>query len=158
MKVLKSVRKPIGGWLACLACLVLWMGLGASHAQVVTEGSVRYRLGALAFEETAEAVQVQRQGRRIATSRILPGGSISPALYVSNDGRLHWGATEFDIRSVEVDGVDLRQIDPVDYRAKVGFVTQEPRLFAGTLRDNVLLGRIIWRSCMRRRPPAPGRR
>ena len=42
---------------------------------------------------------------------------------------------------VEVDGLDLRQIDPVDYRDQIGFVAQDPRLFAGTLRDNVLLGR-----------------
>lgn len=42
---------------------------------------------------------------------------------------------------VEADGVDLRQIDPADFRAAVGFVSQEPRLFAGTLRENVLLGR-----------------
>lgn len=42
---------------------------------------------------------------------------------------------------VEVDGIDLRQIDPADYRAHVGFVAQEPRLFRGTLRENILLGR-----------------
>ena len=42
---------------------------------------------------------------------------------------------------VEVDGVDLRQIDPADFRAGVGFVGQDPRLFTGTLRDNVLLDR-----------------
>ena len=42
---------------------------------------------------------------------------------------------------VEVDGMDLRQVDPADFRARVGFVSQAPRLFAGTLRDNVLLGR-----------------
>jgi ATP-binding cassette subfamily C protein LapB len=42
---------------------------------------------------------------------------------------------------VEVDGIDLRQIDPADFRARVGFVSQEPRLFSGTLRDNVLLDR-----------------
>lgn len=42
---------------------------------------------------------------------------------------------------VEVDGIDLRQVDPVDFRAHVGFVSQEPRLFNGTLRDNVLMGR-----------------
>ncbi|MEY8876027.1 MAG: type I secretion system permease/ATPase [Leptothrix sp. (in: b-proteobacteria)] len=41
----------------------------------------------------------------------------------------------------EVDGIDLRQIDPADYRAQVGFVAQEPRLFRGTLRDNILLSR-----------------
>ncbi|MFG6489473.1 type I secretion system permease/ATPase [Roseateles sp. BYS78W] len=42
---------------------------------------------------------------------------------------------------VEVDGIDLRQIDPAEFRARVGFVSQEPRLFLGTLRDNVLMGR-----------------
>ncbi|MEX8517047.1 MAG: type I secretion system permease/ATPase [Leptothrix sp. (in: b-proteobacteria)] len=41
----------------------------------------------------------------------------------------------------EVDGIDLRQIDPTDYRVQIGFVEQEPRLFRGSLRDNVLLGR-----------------
>ena len=42
---------------------------------------------------------------------------------------------------VDVDGMDLRQIDPADFRARVGYVAQEPRLFTGTLRDNVLLDR-----------------
>nr|WP_246448419.1 type I secretion system permease/ATPase [Roseateles oligotrophus] len=42
---------------------------------------------------------------------------------------------------VEVDGIDLRQVDPAEFRARVGFVSQEPRLFHGTLRDNVLMGR-----------------
>ncbi len=42
---------------------------------------------------------------------------------------------------VDVDGLDLRQIDPADYRMRVGFVSQEPRLFHGTLRDNVMMGR-----------------
>ena len=42
---------------------------------------------------------------------------------------------------VDVDGMDLRQIDPADFRARVGFVSQDPRLFHGSLRDNVLLDR-----------------
>jgi ATP-binding cassette subfamily C protein LapB len=42
---------------------------------------------------------------------------------------------------VEVDGIDLRQVDPAEFRARVGFVSQDPRLFHGTLRDNVLMGR-----------------
>ncbi len=44
---------------------------------------------------------------------------------------------------VEVDGIDLRQVDPAEFRSKVGFVSQEPRLFHGTLRDNVLMGRHV---------------
>ncbi|MEZ5739774.1 MAG: ATP-binding cassette domain-containing protein [Burkholderiaceae bacterium] len=42
---------------------------------------------------------------------------------------------------VEVDGMDLRQIDPADFRSQVGFVSQEPRLFKGSLRENILMGR-----------------
>ena len=42
---------------------------------------------------------------------------------------------------VDVDGIDLRQLDPADFRVRVGFVSQEPRLFNGTLRENVLMGR-----------------
>jgi ATP-binding cassette subfamily C protein LapB len=42
---------------------------------------------------------------------------------------------------VDVDGLDLRQLDPGDFRLSVGYVPQDSRLFNGTLRDNVLLGR-----------------
>jgi ATP-binding cassette subfamily C protein LapB len=42
---------------------------------------------------------------------------------------------------VEADGLDLRQIDPADFRTQIGFVSQDPRLFAGTLKDNILLDR-----------------
>jgi len=44
---------------------------------------------------------------------------------------------------VELEGIDLRQIDPAEYRHKIGFVSQEPRLFHGSLRDNVVMGRAI---------------
>jgi len=43
--------------------------------------------------------------------------------------------------AVEFDGIDMRQIDPAEFRARMGFVGQEPRLFNGTLRDNVGMGR-----------------
>ena len=55
--------------------------------------------------------------------------------------RLLAGLYEPTEGQVEVNGIDLRQIDPYDFRAQVGYVPQDPRLFTGTLRDNVLLGR-----------------
>jgi ATP-binding cassette, subfamily C, bacterial LapB len=55
--------------------------------------------------------------------------------------RLLAGLYEPTEGQVEVNGIDLRQIDPYDFRSRVGYVPQDPRLFAGTLRDNVLLGR-----------------
>lgn len=55
--------------------------------------------------------------------------------------RLLAGLYEPSEGMVEADGMDLRQIDPADYRARVGFVSQDPRLFSGTLRENVLMDR-----------------
>jgi ATP-binding cassette subfamily C protein LapB len=73
-------------------------------------------------------------GERVAIlGRIGSGKStilrLLAGLYQPSDGR------------VEADGIDLRQIDPADFRARIGFVSQDPRLFNGTLRDNVLMGR-----------------
>ena len=42
---------------------------------------------------------------------------------------------------VKMDGIDIRQIDPVDFRNQIGYVTQDLRLFRGTLRENIFLGR-----------------
>ena len=42
---------------------------------------------------------------------------------------------------VKIDGIDIRQIDPADFRTHVGYVTQDLRLFRGTLRENIFLGR-----------------
>ena len=43
--------------------------------------------------------------------------------------------------AVEIDGVDLRRIDAASFREQVGVVAQEPVLFSGTIRENVLYGR-----------------
>ncbi|MBZ6392453.1 MAG: type I secretion system permease/ATPase [Pantoea dispersa] len=38
------------------------------------------------------------------------------------------------------DGLDVNQIDPADWRRHIGFVSQDSRLFYGSLRENVMLG------------------
>jgi len=42
---------------------------------------------------------------------------------------------------ISADGLDVNQIDPADWRKAVGFVGQDARLFYGTLRENVMIGR-----------------
>lgn len=42
--------------------------------------------------------------------------------------------------SVRLDGVDLRILDPMWLRQKIGFVMQEPTLFAGTISENIRFG------------------
>ncbi len=55
--------------------------------------------------------------------------------------RLVLGLYHPDSGSVQVDGIDIRQTDPTDLRRNIAYVSQEPRLFYGTLRENIALGR-----------------
>ena len=50
------------------------------------------------------------------------------------------GLYDFSSGEVRIDGLEIRQIDPVDLRRNIGFLTQDVTLFSGTLRDNLLLG------------------
>ena len=51
-----------------------------------------------------------------------------------DDGNVRVGSTSTE------GGVDLSEVDPATWRARTGFLGQQPRLVAGTVRDNVLLG------------------
>lgn len=42
--------------------------------------------------------------------------------------------------SVQIDGTDVRQIDPGDLRRNVGAVQQSPQLFYGSVRENITMG------------------
>lgn len=50
------------------------------------------------------------------------------------------GQAEANRGKVIIDGVDMSQIDPVDVRRQVGLLSQDSRLFFGTLRQNLMLG------------------
>jgi ATP-binding cassette subfamily C protein LapB len=41
--------------------------------------------------------------------------------------------------SVRLDGVDLQQIEPTEVRSRIGYVGQDPQMFMGTVRDNLIL-------------------
>ena len=42
---------------------------------------------------------------------------------------------------ITADGLNLRSMEPGDYRRRLGYVPQEPFLFSGTIRDNIAYGR-----------------
>lgn len=44
------------------------------------------------------------------------------------------------IGQVTLDGVDIRELNPVSFRSQMALVSQEPTLYAGTVRFNILLG------------------
>lgn len=42
--------------------------------------------------------------------------------------------------AVKIGGLDIRQIDPAELRAKIGYMAQDNFLFQGTVRENITLG------------------
>lgn len=48
---------------------------------------------------------------------------------------------EFQEGSITIDGHDIRKLDLADYRSHLGFVTQTPFLFDGTVLDNIRYGK-----------------
>ena len=49
--------------------------------------------------------------------------------------------------SVFLDGQDIRSVPPEERSRKVGFIPQEPFLFTGTVRDNIVYGNNEYRDC-----------
>jgi ATP-binding cassette, subfamily B, bacterial len=47
--------------------------------------------------------------------------------------------------TVLLDGQDLRSYEPVDKTNKIGFILQEPFLFTGTVKDNILYGNELYK-------------
>jgi ATP-binding cassette subfamily C protein LapB len=58
----------------------------------------------------------------------------------STIARLLSGLYQPDSGSVLLDGVDIRQIDPADFRRNVGFMLQETWLFSGSIKENIQMG------------------
>ncbi len=53
--------------------------------------------------------------------------------------RLAMGLYQPTSGEILIDGIDLRQLEPRDYRTQVGYLPQDVTLFHGTLRDNLML-------------------
>jgi ATP-binding cassette, subfamily C, bacterial LapB len=75
-----------------------------------------------------------KPGERVAIlGRIGSGKStllrVMARLYLPTEGQMF------------TDGLDVQQIDPADWRKAVGYVGQDARLFHGSLRENVMIGR-----------------
>ncbi|KMT03197.1 hypothetical protein BVRB_8g197460 [Beta vulgaris subsp. vulgaris] len=49
---------------------------------------------------------------------------------------------DVDRGAVKVDGVDIRELDVVWYRKHMALVSQDPVIYSGTIRDNIVLGKI----------------
>ncbi|HMT82783.1 MAG TPA: type I secretion system permease/ATPase, partial [Ottowia sp.] len=110
----------------------------------------------LSLSEVQGALGLEGAGYRYGEqgSLVLQGLSltIAPGEKVAILGRIGSGKTTLlrllaglytpSAGNVLLDGMDMRQIDPADLRAHVSLLGQAPRLFMGSLRENLELGRM----------------
>jgi ATP-binding cassette subfamily B protein len=111
----------------------------------ITEGKIK--VGRLKGEIEFRDVKFRHGQRQIikgVSLKIAPGemiGLVGP----SGAGKttlINLACRFFDVSegAVLVDGMDLRDVDVVDYRRNLGLVLQEPYLFYGTIAENIAYG------------------
>ncbi len=108
-------------------------------AREITKGSIEFRNVSFAYPNSPtkalDGVSFHvKPGEKIGIiGRVGSGkttvGRLATAFYPPTEG------------SILIDGIDIRQYDPADLRAGIGFVLQDTDLFYGKLRDNITLGR-----------------
>ena len=112
----------------------------------VTEGSLK--VGRLRGEIEFRDVKFRHGSRQIIKGislKIMPGemiGLVGP----SGAGKttlVNLACRFFDVSegSILVDGLNLREVDVMDYRRNLGLVLQEPYLFYGTIAENIAYGK-----------------
>jgi subfamily B ATP-binding cassette protein MsbA len=105
----------------------------------VTNGEVEFRDVSFSYNADAAALRnvsfVARPGEKIAL--VGPSGSgkttminLIPRFYELTSG------------SILLDGVDVRSMNLVDLRTQIGIVPQDVVLFAGTIEENILYGKL----------------
>ena len=96
--------------------------------------NVHYRYEEESGNSVLNIPQLQiKPGERVAILGKVGAGKSTLLKMLAGQARASQG-------KVLVDGVDLTCIDPVDLRRLLGWLSQDARLFFGTLRQNLLLG------------------
>ncbi|MCG8434879.1 MAG: ATP-binding cassette domain-containing protein, partial [Gammaproteobacteria bacterium] len=106
---------------------------------VVDKGDVEFRDVSFTYPSAVKDALDQVSFKISAGERIGLIGRVGSGK--TTIGKLVAGLYPPDKGSILIDGVDIRQYETANLRAGVGFVSQEPELFVGTLRDNIVLGR-----------------
>ncbi|MFA5941431.1 MAG: type I secretion system permease/ATPase [Sinimarinibacterium sp.] len=101
--------------------------------------------GEIEFKDVSFAYPEQENAAlRGVSFRILAGEKVGILGRIgSGKSTLHkliLGLYQPDEGAVQIDGVDLRQIDPAELRRSIGYASQDVTLFYGTLRDNLRMG------------------
>lgn len=113
----------------------------AASAQVerkVIKGDISFKNVSFTYEDQPEPVITDvsfdvKAGQRMAIVGRIGSGKTTLL-------RLLCGLNPPDRGAVLIDNADIRQIRPDDVRRNIGVVLQNPTLFSGSIRDNILMG------------------
>ncbi|PMR72932.1 type I secretion system permease/ATPase [Billgrantia endophytica] len=104
----------------------------------VIRGEIRFDKVSLRYPEE------ERDALRDISLKIEPGEKVALLGRIgcgkSTLNKLMLGLYQPTAGAVLVDGVDIRQFDPIQLRRHIGYVPQDVSLFFGSLRDNVVAG------------------
>jgi ATP-binding cassette subfamily B protein len=103
--------------------------------------------GTIAFEHVSFAYETRDDERVVEdlSFHVNPGETVA-LVGASGAGKSTVFALAqrfYDVTSgrVLVDGIDVREVDPQALRRRIGYVEQEPTIFAGTVAENIRFGR-----------------
>jgi ATP-binding cassette subfamily C protein LapB len=89
------------------------------------------------YEQTKNVLAIDdlkiAQGERVAILGRVGAGKSTLLKLLAGQGQATQG-------KVLLDGVDINLIDPADVRSQVGYLSQDSRLFFGSLRQNLIIG------------------
>ena len=102
------------------------------------EGGIEFRNVSLRYPQTEQDALSELSFRVLPGERVGVIGRIGSGK--SSLQRLIAGLYQPTGGSILIDGIDIRQLDPVELRRAIGYVPQDPGLVFGSLRDNIALG------------------
>jgi len=131
--------------LRAMSALSQFMKVAPERGPAV-QSSARVSDGAAALSEvTYRYPGAGADALRSVTLDIAPGDCIALLGRVGSGkstlGKLLCGLLSPDSGTLLIDGRGAAQYDPAELRAGVGYMPQEPELFTGTLRENLVIGR-----------------
>lgn len=108
-------------------------------AREITEGRIEFQNVSFVYPES------KTKALDNVSFKVKPGEKVAIIGRIGSGkttvGRLLVSFYEPAEGAILIDGVDVRQYDPADLRAGVGFLLQETQLFFGRLRDNITYGK-----------------
>ena len=137
-----AVRITMGALIAT----VILSGRALSPLSQVAGLMIRFQQARMALQGINQVVE-RKTERDHARSYISPTHIRGDLAFDNGSGkstmlRLAAGLYEPQKGNVLLDSMDVRQIDPTDVRNHVSLLSQQPRLFLGSLRENLEMGRM----------------